>query len=380
VPLLLVAALGVQACGGSAEEPAASPAEVVPRDAYLYVETVLRLGSETGRPARRFIARLTGERPVPEGAVIDALVKALDVDVGLARRLEPWVGERGAVFMRETADDPHAVGLVLEATDTGDAERFLRRELGPRARGVAYRGVRFWRAQDGRAGGVLRGRAVLASSAAVLRAMIAAQRAPLASAGRYGRARRGRPFLIALARPQARSALLSVTPSTAAERRAIEWVWPGDTALLLQLSLEGGEAVAHVHGLRAPAEAAPPIADIPGDAWFALSSGDLGTTYPPQVPALFDAMVRTRIPRSLLRALRAGTFFVQQQPDEPAGELRGTVPDPRAGRTRHACVRTAATTGAHSRGRAERLARPAPARCEYARARARRLPSRGAEG
>jgi hypothetical protein len=334
VPLLVAAALAVPACGGddSPDEPPPAPAELVPRDAYLYAETVLRLRGEAGRAARSFIARVTGQRTVPDGALLDELGEALDLDVRFRRGASAWVGQRGALFMLDRGDDPYAAGLVFDVADADRARRFLRSDIGRGARRVSYRGVTFWRGRNGRAAGLVRGRAVLGSSTAVVRAAIDTRRASLASTERYRRLRKGDtpPFLLAMADAEARAALLAITPFTPAERRALTWFWPRDAELLIELSVEERQAVARVHGLRSPARTAPPIKDFPGDAWVAISSGDLGANHPPQLPSVLDVVVGARFPRSILRAVERGTFFAQQQPGESAGELLGTVSDRRA--------------------------------------------------
>jgi hypothetical protein len=331
--LLIVASLAAPGCGGdSPPERRPVPAELVPRDAYLYAESVLRLRGKTGRAARSFITRLSGRRTVPDWALLDELGKALDLEVGFRRGIAPWVGQRGALFMLDLANDPYAAGIVLDAADPARARRFLRRDLGRGARRASHRGVSLWRARDGRAAGLVRGRAVLGSSAAVVRAAIDARRASLASTERYRRLRKGDtpPFLLAIAGAEARGAMLAVTPFTRAERRAFDWIWPRDAELTMELSVEERQATMKVGGLRRPAKTAPPIRDFPGDAWVAISSGDLGMNLPPQVNAMIDAITGTRFPASILRAMRRATFFVQQQPDEPAFELRGTVSDGRA--------------------------------------------------
>jgi hypothetical protein len=333
VPVLVVAMLAASACGGDPARESARPlADLVPRDAHVYAEGTVRLGSRAGRDAGRFVEGLTGVTSVPEGAIVDLLAQEVDMDVDFDE-LKPWLGDRAALFLIEQKADPHAAGVVVEVTDVDRARRFLHRKLGRDAPVMSHRGVRF-RSVGGRfAAAIVDGRAVVGTSAAVVEAAIDARRAPLSSTPRFKRAVEGDepPFLLAIATPKVLTGFMLMSALSAAEERMLDSVLQPGADFVMRASLDERRALMTFGGLRGASEPAVSIADLPGDSLLALGSADLATILAPVAgesltPSFFlDAALGARFPREVLRATRRGTFFVQPQSDGPSGELFVTV-------------------------------------------------------
>src|SRR5919107_3002858 len=191
--LLAVGALLAAGCDDSEEstsdrEP--TPADLVPRDAYLYAEATLRLSGRTGGPARRFARNLTGESSIPDDALIDIVGRVLGAP-GFERDVDPWFGDRAALFVASVPSDDAGVGLILDLADPRALPAFVRKHLGPGATLVEHRGVAYRRGTDDRAAGRIGERVLLASSDDVMRAAIDARRHPFSGTARYRRARGG---------------------------------------------------------------------------------------------------------------------------------------------------------------------------------------------
>jgi Protein of unknown function (DUF3352) len=337
-------AVALPGCAGSDEDAAAdlpSPAAVVPTDAFVYVEATIRLRGERAAPARRFISGLTGTPHVAEGMLVELLADAAGADLDFRKDLAPWAGDRAGLFAVATDEDPAAVAAVLPADDERAATRFLRHQLGHGLRTDRYGGVRVWRGPDGRAAAVISGQAVLAGSIAVLRKSIDARDAPLASTPRYKRLVRGRlPFAFAIADgARVRSLLASLADAGGREGRDALALLPRDGDVDVQLDIERNAARVVADGLRPLGKAPEGIGDMPGDAWFAASTGDLATLLTNRAGArvggvslqrLLGAVLGAEPPASLVRQLSRGTFYLEGDRSEPSGELVAEVASAKA--------------------------------------------------
>ena len=354
---LAIALFPLAGCDDSEPEETAhrpSPADVVPRAAVVYAESIIRLRGEAGRPARRFAAALTGLSDIPEDALIEAVADLVDEDIDVDL-LTPWLGTRAGGFVIERGSRSPTGAIVFEATDTRKAARFIRETLGDGARSASYQGVRFRRAMDGRAAGVVAGKVVVAGSVEAMQAAISARRSPLASSARYRRARgNGRPFALLLASARVLgSGPDGLIPWSPAERREVERLLPRTGEVVIRASVGARQAVARIEGLRPQAGDDPePIGSFPADAWLAASSADLSSvllnplgdalgSQTPFVRAL-EGLSGVRVPNALLREMRRGTIYFQGTPYEPTAQLLADVAHPRA--TGRAIVRFARTT------------------------------------
>jgi hypothetical protein len=234
------------------------------------------------------------------------------------------------------------VGLILDVAKPRNLPTFFRKHLGPGARTVEHRGVAFQRGRDDRAAGRIGRHAVLASSDDAMRAVIEARREPFSRTARYRRARGTGPlpFAFGVADIDDTAArLANAVRLNSEETSALAALFPSEGEARFSLDVTPRQAIARVNGLEKPEKPAPPIEDLPGDTWLAISSGNLalflaGSLGGPVAPsgtfgrALGD-MVEARIPETMLQRLRAGTFFIQGGAETASGELVADVADPR---------------------------------------------------
>jgi hypothetical protein len=107
-------------CGGSSPPPPADPATVAPADSILYADATVRPEGEIKTSLETALSKLLGAKDV--GRYITAQIDhtlAKD-DLTYAADVEPWLGERGAVFYQSFGQQPKAA-VILQATDTGAA-------------------------------------------------------------------------------------------------------------------------------------------------------------------------------------------------------------------------------------------------------------------
>jgi hypothetical protein len=279
--LLLLALAG---CGGGA------PSEVVPADARIYI------GLEAARA-----------EPLISGTS--------RVDVDFERDVEPWLGDRAAYFV--LAEDEY--GMVFDAEDEEAAEAFGRKVTsgGPQ-----------------RASAIIDGRLVLASSRDLLRRMnAAADSGSLADSTRLdveGEDGDDPPeVLIAAEEPR-------VVPE------AVEFVKVMDRPAIPDEALGDGPLTARfwdrrieVAGLPPHSDTAPSLANVPGAAWLAVASADLGDdamlAREHEQYEQLEKLTGLDLERSVLPHLGAGMFFVQgRTPADLGGRLVAEVADEEA--------------------------------------------------
>jgi hypothetical protein len=274
---VLVVALVLAGCGGGA------PSEVVPADVTLYV-----------------------------GASADEADMLLTLtsraDLAFDRDVKPWLGERAAYFQRGGEDE---YGLVFASENDERAEAFARK--------VASGGPL-------RASAVIDGYLVLASSRELLRAANAsAGGQSLADSARLdidGEDEEDAPdILMAGDHPDV---LLSRLPWP--EQGSIPTDAFGDDPVTARLWNASGVQRIEVTGLPARADAAPTLADVPGAAWLAFASADLGEDA--ALAGAHEQYVQIEratgldLERAVLPHLGAGMFFVQgRNPYDMGGRL-----------------------------------------------------------
>jgi hypothetical protein len=279
LPVLLLAG-----CGGGA------PSEVVPADATIYI----------GLDAKR-------AEPLISGTSRE--------DVDFERDVEPWVGDRAAYFV--LTDDEY--GLVFDAEDEEAAEAFGRKvtAAGPQ-----------------RASAIIDGRLVLASSRALLRAVnAAADSGSLADSTRLdveGEDGDDPPeVLIAAEEPRVVPRAVELVKEM--ERPAIPDEALGDGPLTARF----WEGRIEVAGLPPHSDTAPTLANVPGAAWLALASADLGEdaalAREHEQYEQIERLTGLDLERTVLPHLGAGMFFVQgRTPSDMGGRLVAEVADEEA--------------------------------------------------
>ena len=136
---LLLPGAAIIGCGGGEDSELAS---LVPPDVPLYAEVVLRPEGDQAEAIESFAERVAGiEDPAAAiAAELDSSLADDGVDATFAEDIEPWLGDRGAVFVRsfESLDspsmDPEAAVLV-EVSDADAAQDFIDETLAAESEG-----------------------------------------------------------------------------------------------------------------------------------------------------------------------------------------------------------------------------------------------------
>jgi len=136
---LLLPGAAIIGCGGGEDS---EPASLVPPDVPLYAEVVLRPEGDQAEAIESFAERVAGiEDPAAAiAAELDSSLADDGVDATFAEDIEPWLGDRGAVFVRsfESLDspsmDPEAAVLV-EVSDADAAQDFIDETLAAESEG-----------------------------------------------------------------------------------------------------------------------------------------------------------------------------------------------------------------------------------------------------
>jgi hypothetical protein len=123
VGVAAVAALaGCGGDGGSSDNPAA----LVPPDAALYAQALIRPEGELAATVRETLRRATGE-PDAGAAIVDFIDEELREEgpgLSFEADVQPWLGERVALFFEDL--DELEGAFVVEASEPQQAERFAR--------------------------------------------------------------------------------------------------------------------------------------------------------------------------------------------------------------------------------------------------------------
>ena len=186
LPFLLVPTLLVGGCGGGGASGDIDPATLIPADAALYAEAVVR---PDGDGARAFAEKLlrTGDAGAKIRELIDDAARESGEDFSFSKDVDPWLGDRVAIAVSDLgSDDPPFVGVVA-ADDADLAGDVLAREAREqKAREASSDGVDYWIDPDGEVAGMVEGAAVFASDEKTFRRAVAAAKGDsLAEAKRY---------------------------------------------------------------------------------------------------------------------------------------------------------------------------------------------------
>jgi hypothetical protein len=323
--LALLAALVVAGCGGDDETTSGAgpdPATVVPADAFLYGEVVVRPTGEVEEGARAALRKtFRVEDPGAElHRLIDESLAESGEDMTYADNVEPWLGERAGGFLQLSPagfdEEPEgAIAVAVTDRDALEDELERQRDSGELRSGGTYEGVAY--DLDGESGdpnALVGDLFVIASSIESFRAAVDASRGEsLADASRYEDA------LDAVGDDAL--AFLYVDPQTiAGALRAAEGLDPqvrralgssqlaeadpvvaSLTANADEIALEATvDSALAGDALEAGGDAAVTVGELPGDAWLALATPPLG-------PAIRQALDVTGVLGQARAQLRRGS-------------------------------------------------------------------------
>jgi len=273
-----VAALSATAvlvgCGGGSADGEGDPATIVPADALVYAELVVRPEGSLREDALDAAGKaLATDDPEAE---LRALVERELLDVDYARDIEPWLGERAGVWL-----SPAAGGvLLLAATDIDEArdsiEASMKRDGGSVSERT-YRGHEY--AVGGAAVAVIDDFVAIGREANVKRTIDAAEGDSLAEADAYADAmdsleedRLGQFWVDTPGVLGRMGELSGLIPLDQVPPIAGSFAADGDR-LAVELRLRADE---DAFGPLLAGGSTPLLQELPGDSWAALGSADVG--------------------------------------------------------------------------------------------------------
>jgi hypothetical protein len=159
--LAAVAALAISACGGGGGASSDDPASLAPADAPVYVQGTIRPQGATKTNVESLASTIGGFGD-PTAQLTALLDKALNDTPNLsgkhlsfAKDIDPWLGDRGGVFVEGFSGNPPAAAIV-QTTNTKATQQFIddTKQKGDEDR--SYKGVDYLvDGTDGTAAGVV---------------------------------------------------------------------------------------------------------------------------------------------------------------------------------------------------------------------------------
>jgi hypothetical protein len=295
--VVLLAALVLAGCGGSdktvASDDGPNPATVVPADAVVYGEALLRPSGELKDgvvAAARKVLRVQDpgtelRRLIDQGLADSGLAGA----PSFARDIEPWLGERAGFFLLPDAGDEPEAGFVAAVSDRDALEQELTRlrDAGELRRGGSSGGVDYDVTSDDEPVGIVGDYLVLGSSLDAFRAAISASKGSgLADAARFTDALDDVPDdALAFVYADPKSLLdaagdLEDVPANArnalarfAESGAVV---ASLTATADEIAIEASAGSQQLSEALDESDADVSVGQLPGDSWLALATPPLG--------------------------------------------------------------------------------------------------------
>lgn len=183
LPVLLAAfaALLVAGCGGGSDEGGSGtdPASVAPPQAPLFIDFTLRPEGETKQNIDALAKEIAGVDNLGELIVEELENSASDdgEEFDFEKEVEPWLGERGGLFLREyEGEDFEGYGVAFQTEDEGEASEFVDEQIESDQdedfTAGSYQGVDFKVQDDGTTIGVFDGLVVLAEDEAIFKEMV----------------------------------------------------------------------------------------------------------------------------------------------------------------------------------------------------------------
>jgi hypothetical protein len=175
---LAALALAAAGCGGSSSS-GGDPAALAPPKAPVFVEGKVRPSGELKSNTDAVVKQIAGIGNLGD-YVVEQLESSAHEDgepFDYAKEVEPWLGERAAVFFeRVEGGSPSSPGVIVESTDTGATQEFIDAQV--KASDVPYReasyeGVEFEvGGKEGNAIGVIGDFLAVGDDEAVFREMV----------------------------------------------------------------------------------------------------------------------------------------------------------------------------------------------------------------
>jgi hypothetical protein len=287
------------------DEIEGGPAALVPANAPVYSDFVLRPEGEAKTNAEAAVGTVL-DSSEPGEELITVLEKAArdaGEDIDFEEDVEPWLGERAALFFSSVREDGGAGAFILETTDSDAALLFLAKTFGDEAEDepddsedANYKGVDYTVDSEGDAFGVIDDFLVAGNEDAFKAAVDASEGDSLAESDEFSEATdeldpgRLATLYVPIDQiiesigeenidPQAR-ALLERAIGDAVDEPVLGQVTASATDVTLELSAGGGEVETAQSSL---------LESLPADTWLALGLGDVGESIQTAVSQLGEA-------------------------------------------------------------------------------------------
>jgi Protein of unknown function (DUF3352) len=173
-----LAILFVVGCGGGSDESSGTdPASIAPPKTPLYVDVTVQPEGEVKKNIETLAESLAGITDVG-GLIVAQLEASGSGEVDFEREVQPWLGEKAAIFFREYEEGEHfhGYGAAVQTDDEDAARAFVEKQAKsdeePAKKGT-YEGVDFYvAADDGQTIGVFDGLVVFAEDEEIFKALV----------------------------------------------------------------------------------------------------------------------------------------------------------------------------------------------------------------
>jgi hypothetical protein len=151
----LVAALVAGCGGGSSSGGGGEPASLTPATAPVYVEANLAPESDEADALNEIVNTFVGIEDIGEFFTEELEKAALGEGekFDFEKEVEPWLGEKVGISLNEfDGEDFTGAGFVIETTDTGEAEDFIKKRVASgdeKAEEGEFEGVKYYVSEDG---------------------------------------------------------------------------------------------------------------------------------------------------------------------------------------------------------------------------------------
>lgn len=178
--LVALAALFVFGCGGGSDSGGGTdPADVAPAQSPIFIDFTVRPEGETKENIDALAKEIAGVDNLGELIVTELENSANDEgeELDFEKEIEPWLGDRGGLFLQEFKDeDFEGYGVAFQTSDEETTESFIDKQVASEdeaPKDGTYEGVDFKvEADDGTTIGVFDGLVVIAEDEKIFKSMV----------------------------------------------------------------------------------------------------------------------------------------------------------------------------------------------------------------